>query len=82
MTSEELQQLAKLVAKEVVALLQPTYRKNPFQKAVKLQTAADTLECSRDKIYDLVNSGELETVKIMGSTYITIKSLEAIQTPK
>jgi len=82
MTPDEMQELAKLIAKEIAILLSPTYKKNPFRKAVKLQVAADALDCSKDKIYDLINLGKLETVKILGSTYITIKSLEAIQAAK
>jgi excisionase family DNA binding protein len=63
-------------------MIDPIVKKNAFRKAVKIQRAAEALDCSRDKIYDLINSGELETVKIQGTTYITIKSLEEIQKAK
>jgi excisionase family DNA binding protein len=71
-----------VVAKKVISMIDPIVKKNAFRKAVKIQRAAEALDCSRDKIYDLINSGELETVKIQGTTYITIKSLEEIQKAK
>lgn len=82
MTDQELEILSEMVAKKVLMKIDPAIKKNAFRKAVKIQTAAETLQCSRDKIYDLINSGELETTKIKGSTYVTIKSLELIQTAK
>jgi hypothetical protein len=82
MTDIELEALASVVAKKVLAVVEPIVKKNAFRKSVKLQTAADTLECSTDKIYDLINSGELEVVPIKGTKYITIKSLVKVQTPK
>jgi len=52
-----------------------------LKKIIKIPIAMNILECSRNKIYTLIYSGKLVTVKIGGSIYITIESILKLQEP-
>lgn len=55
---------------------------DPFRKSVTIERAAAILDKSRYFVYDLISAGKLEKVKIGRSSYVTLKSLEEVQTPK
>lgn len=46
--------------------------------AVKVTEAGDMLSVSRATVYNLINGGHLRTVKILGSTRITVASIQAL----
>lgn len=43
---------------------------------MKIEEAAESLLCSRAKIYTLIHDGELKHVKIRGSAFVTRQSVE------
>jgi excisionase family DNA binding protein len=44
--------------------------------AVRVETAADMIEVSRDKVYALLSTGELPSFKIGGSRRIAVEDVE------
>jgi excisionase family DNA binding protein len=45
---------------------------------VRIPEAADLLGVGRTKIYALINAGEIEAVKVGGSTLVVVRSIQAL----
>lgn len=57
--------------------LAPTTRPSPAPLCVRIPAAAKMLGIGRTKVYQLINRGELEIIKLDDSVLIPVRSLEA-----
>lgn len=53
-----------------------------LKTTLSIPEAAEILDASENFIWNLLKAGKLERVKIVGRTYVTIKSLKEIQKPQ